>query len=102
MPGEELDPQDAGAHAHAPADMPPVPAPGLSDAAPNAPPHPTHAPDAHCPFCLTAGFALEAQPALFIFGLAALALRAAPASPQPLLSPVSHADARAPPRCPGR
>lgn len=91
---------DAGTHVHVGA--PQASAPGLSDAAPNAPPHHTHAPDAHCPFCLTAGFALEAQPALFIFGFALRALWVAPAFLEPLLATLRHADARAPPHGSGR
>lgn len=101
MPDMAMSSPDAGAHAHAYADAAPAPTPGLSDAAPNAPPHHSHTSDAHCPFCLTAGFALEAQPAIFIFGPAARALWAAPVCLEPLLAPVRHADARAPP-CPHR
>ena len=100
MPGMLASGPDAGTHVHVGA--PQASAPGLSDAAPNAPPHHTHAPDSHCPFCLTAGFALEAQPALFIFGFALRALWVTPAFAEPLLATPRHADARAPPHGSGR
>lgn len=96
MPGAGPAHAEAGGHAHAATS--PAAAPGLSDAAPNAPPHHDHYTDAHCPFCLTAGFALEAQPAIFIFGLAAQVVRAQAARLEPQLAAVRHADARAPPR----
>ncbi|WP_221090970.1 hypothetical protein [Deinococcus aquaedulcis] len=74
--------------------------PELTQAAPNAPPHgPAHAADhsAHCPFCFTAAFALEAEGALSLAGPAAVA-RTRPARLHgPWLAPVRHAEARAPP-----
>lgn len=69
----------------------------LTDAAPNAPPTHDHHPDAHCPFCLTAAFALAAAPVV-----AVAATLQAPSQPTsvPLtlaLAVIRHADARAPP-----
>lgn len=72
--------------------------PSLTDAAPNAPPaHDHHHSDAHCPFCFTAAFALEAE---------TVTARAddSPVAPTPTNVPltlalaiVRHADPRAPP-----
>lgn len=72
--------------------------PSLTDAAPNAPPaYDHHHSDAHCPFCFTAAFALEAE---------TVTARAeiSPATPTstnvalPLaIAVVRHADPRAPP-----
>lgn len=72
-------------------------APELADAAPNAPPHHGHHTDAHCPFCLTAGFALEAQPGFSVVRVVPHVLRAALSCPQPFLAGIRHADPRAPP-----
>lgn len=74
-----------------------APSPGLTDAAPNAPPAHDHHAGAHCPFCLTAGFALEAQTAFFIFQLPLCALHTALTCPRPFLARIRHADPRAPP-----
>lgn len=73
----------AGSHAgHAP-----------TDAAPNAPPgHAEHA-GPHCPFCLTAGFALAAAPATTLPTVPAPVVRPA----GPAVSAVRHADPPAPP-----
>ncbi|MBZ9713524.1 hypothetical protein [Deinococcus multiflagellatus] len=96
----------APAHAgHPPAhrDMESAPSarPALTQAAPNAPPHgPAHAADhgAHCPFCFTAAFALEAEGALSLARPAAQAPVQALGPRGPWLAPVRHAEARAPPQ----
>ncbi|THF87250.1 hypothetical protein E7T09_08885 [Deinococcus sp. KSM4-11] len=68
----------------------------LDTSAPNAPPA-SHDHAAHCPFCFTAAFALEAAgvalPSVVIGGMewAATAYR------RPVLAAPAHADARAPP-----
>jgi len=68
----------------------------LDTSAPNAPPAP-HDHAAHCPFCFTAAFALEAAgvalPSVVIGGME----RAATAYRRPVLAAPAHADARAPP-----
>lgn len=68
-----------------------------TDAAPNAPP--THADHAapHCPFCLTAGFALTAAPATVLPPATAPVAPAAVRPAGPAVSAVRHADPRAPP-----
>lgn len=73
------------------------PAPGLSDAAPNAPPAHPHG-EAHCPLCLSAGFALAAQPGPLTFQTSPHTPHTAVACPRPFLACVRHADPRAPPR----
>lgn len=64
---------------------------------PSAPNNPAHKHAAHCPFCFSAAFALEAQG--FVLALAEAARPAFLRSPylQPHLLEVRHAEARAPP-----
>lgn len=71
--------------------------PRLTDAAPNAPPSHEHHSDAHCPFCLTAGFALEVTPVTPVT-ITIQALSQPTNVPLTLaLAVVRHADPRAPP-----
>lgn len=68
-----------------------------TDAAPNAPPgHAEHA-GPHCPFCLTASFALAAAPATTLPTVTRPVVPAAVRPAGPAVSAVRHADPRAPP-----
>lgn len=77
----------------------PATAPDLTSAAPNAPPaHSGHDSAAHCPFCLTPAFALEAVGFSLPF-VGALTHRWAGLTwVAPALKLVRHAEARAPPQ----
>ncbi|WP_418514438.1 hypothetical protein [Deinococcus sp. RM] len=68
----------------------------LTDAAPNAPPHHAHG-DTHCPFCLTAGFALAAADGPRVGPRAQRALHVTTRTAGPVTFALRHADARAPP-----
>ncbi|WP_189070180.1 hypothetical protein [Deinococcus radiotolerans] len=93
VPGVPCDPSDprtteagaahAGGHA-------------LTDAAPNAPPHHAHG-DTHCPFCLTAGFALAAADGPRVGPRAQRASHVTTRTAGPVTFALRHADARAPP-----
>ncbi len=69
-------------------------APALDHGGPNAPPH-DHA--AHCPFCFTAAFALEAPGVALPAPEGARLERPLPARPEHTPRVQTHADARAPP-----
>ncbi|GGS25692.1 hypothetical protein [Deinococcus knuensis] len=91
-------------HAHMPAGSPHAPAAqaghghahDLTDAAPNAPPQHTHS-DRHCPFCLTAGFALAAAADLRVDHPVERAPHVTARTAGPVTFALRHADARAPP-----
>ncbi len=68
----------------------------LTDAAPNAPPHHAHG-DTHCPFCLTAGFALAAADGPRVGPRAQRAPHVTTRTAGPVTFALRHADARAPP-----
>ncbi len=68
----------------------------LTDAAPNAPPHHAHG-DTHCPFCLTAGFALAAAYGPRVGPRAQRASHVTTRTAGPVTFALRHADARAPP-----
>jgi len=68
----------------------------LTDAAPNAPPHHAHS-DAHCPFCLTAGFAPAALDGLRVGPRGQRASHVTTRTAGPVTFALRHADARAPP-----
>lgn len=68
----------------------------LTDAAPNAPPHHAHG-DTHCPFCLTAGFALAAVDGPRVGPRAQCAPYVTTRTAGPVTFVLRHADARAPP-----
>jgi hypothetical protein len=110
-PAKALQPNVAPAISHPAADQPPpgsemadmpgmapnrapVPAPGLGSQAPNAPKH-DHA--AHCPFCYTAAFALEAGAWLLGPVASIPTMSARPGSPQVHTAVLRHHGARAPP-----
>lgn len=77
-------------------------APDLSAAAPNAPPHPhDHAHVAHCPFCFTSAFALEADGVVVVWAGFRLPERAAPLHARVYLAALRHGDPRAPPAAQG-
>ncbi|WP_343758896.1 hypothetical protein [Deinococcus depolymerans] len=90
--GAHRTPHDRPGHA-----APATHAPGLSDAAPNAPPHPGKHAAPHCPLCLTAGFALNPAPAALPLPLTARMAAAAVRPTGPATAAVRHADPRAPP-----
>jgi hypothetical protein len=93
VPGVPCDPPaprtaEAGAaHAEGPA---------LTDAAPNAPPHHAHG-DPHCPFCLTAAFALAAAYGPRVDPRTQRASHVTTRTAGPVTFALRHADARAPP-----
>ncbi|MVN86345.1 hypothetical protein GO986_06160 [Deinococcus sp. HMF7620] len=75
---------------------PQAPVTALSDAAPNAPPHRADH-GAHCPFCFTAAFALEAGRALLFVALPASQAARVPTAQRPVLAPQRGPQPRAPP-----
>lgn len=75
--------------------------PDLTTQAPNAPPaHSGHSSEAHCPFCFTAAFALEAVGFALPFDGLAAHRWAEPTWLSPALKVIRHAEARAPPHLP--
>lgn len=74
-----------------------VGAPDLTDAAPNAPSPAAHDHAAHCIFCFTSAFALEADGAFMLLALGHWVWRALVCYARPHVLAARHVDARAPP-----